>query len=237
MNWARRHLNWTMILTCLVFSAAISTLVALQMAHPNLIRQWEMVLLPYGLPLLCGAWVLKRKSQSLCWLLVAWTPPGWFVPIALEDRRLLSSAAVIRHAVPKSPASPPTTAGQEMRPVHACLRDWAASLVAGVSVISLVLGFVSLVLCALVMVFMAGYPDDTIGGGAFLLILCAGLYGPAVVLGGGVISGGSTLMLLQGRLRGSSRRRKLGYATMTTCAAMMVVYVVAWTLFFTLLSR
>ena len=256
MNWVERHLNWAVVLTCvgavlavsgcdLVVSKSLEITLWLQIALWLFIFPAMQVFILsdgtniplllatvafWGVPLASCAWVLRKKSQSLCWLLVAWTPyAGWFVPIALENRRQLSSPAASSHAAAQSAAGPLTKIEHELGLTRANLRNYLVSLVAVVSVVCMVLSFVNLALCVLAMVSImaAGYPDE---GSGVNILLGVALYGPGVLLGGGIISGGSTLMLLQKGFPRSSRRRKLGYVTMTTCAAIMAVYVVGCTI-------
>lgn len=233
MKWFEHHLNWTMVLACMGSCVGVSILVPVIWSQPNVLCPW-VCLLPFCIPCVCGAWVLGRKSQCLRWVLVAWTPPGWFVPIALKNRRQVSFPVNCGRTVAHCAGDSSTVIDRREEPRRSRACNCLASLGAAFSVVCTVLGLLALAVSALCMQFALNYHDETVGGGGILLFLLAGYYGPAMLFSGGVISGGSAAMVLQNRSTRSSRRGRIGHAAMTVCAVMMALYVVAWTLFFVL---
>jgi len=101
-NWFQRHLNWTwvfaqwaaaliiyFIITVFVVSLVGSTTFPSEASFLASISVIQMVSLVLNLAaeLGVGAWVLKRKSRSLAWLVIFFVPlAGWIIFLFLENR-------------------------------------------------------------------------------------------------------------------------------------------------------
>ena len=92
MAWFRRHLNWTIVLSSVVFRILGIILSAALASDPNATA--DVVMGMSGLYFIftsatglfiCG-WVLRQKARSLWWLFLFVVPLGWFVFLFLENQ-------------------------------------------------------------------------------------------------------------------------------------------------------
>lgn len=118
LNWFQRHLNWTwffaqlavgliayVVVTVFVSSLFISS-AALPSEESLFASVSSMQLIVVVLQLIAmfgvGAWVLRRKSRSLVWLLIFLVPlVGWIIFLCLENR----SDFVVMPETPETPVT------------------------------------------------------------------------------------------------------------------------------------
>lgn len=93
LNWAQRHLNWTVVLTAIAANAiafAVSVwLLMVDPTSPDSVLNIIYFAIVAGIVLPVGAWALRRKYRSLWWLLILFVPFGWIAFLCLENRRFL----------------------------------------------------------------------------------------------------------------------------------------------------
>jgi hypothetical protein len=91
MNWAKNHLNWTLLILFFVIEIFLWVLMGFIVFSIMGIRYdlpedqfWKisvallaLAVILFTLLTLVSAWVLKRKNRSLLWLLVLYIPPFW----------------------------------------------------------------------------------------------------------------------------------------------------------------
>ena len=91
MNWFKRHLNWTLVLSWIApYIIFLSAMYVLHLAESFVPGEAVAIIAPLlyiacsVIPLLTGIFVLKQKGQSLWWLLFI------IAALTLENRRVLT---------------------------------------------------------------------------------------------------------------------------------------------------
>lgn len=92
-SWFHNHLNWTLVLAEVAITGLVVILIG---AAGSLLSDSEAalaylltVILQCALRAVVGGWVLKQKSRSLWWVLLAVTWVGPVVWLALENNRAI----------------------------------------------------------------------------------------------------------------------------------------------------
>jgi len=124
MNWFQRHLNWTWFLAAIVGSYVLGLIFGLIAGSTNPYAfytslgtlYWLMYSLSALLVLIISIWVLRRKSQSLWWLLILLVPfVGWIIFLCLENHSEFAELRDTGNRVvgppPKRAVPPPKMAG------------------------------------------------------------------------------------------------------------------------------
>jgi hypothetical protein len=117
MNWFQRHLNWTWFLVAIVGSYVIGLIFGLAAGSTSPYAfytslgtlYWLMYSLSALLVLIISIWVLRRKNQSLWWLLILFLVPlvGWIIFLCLENH---SEFAELRDTEGRAVGPPPKRA-------------------------------------------------------------------------------------------------------------------------------
>lgn len=88
MGWFTRHLNWTIVLSALIFNPIIMVAAASSSQTPILSLGVGIVALALWIPI-C-VWVVKRKHRNWMWVLVVPFTPigiGWLILIVLRNHK------------------------------------------------------------------------------------------------------------------------------------------------------
>ncbi len=125
MNWFQRHLNWTWFLTVFVGSFVIGLIFGLIVGLENPYAlyasygslYWLLYSLDVLLLIIISVWVLRRKNQSLWWLLILFLVPfiGLIIFLCLENHSEFAALRDTENRVvgppPRRAGPPPKTAG------------------------------------------------------------------------------------------------------------------------------
>jgi hypothetical protein len=87
MNWFQRHLNWTFVLSWLAsFVAALMGGDSIEVSADGIFMNSSSLLglvVPIAVLFVPSAWVIRRKGQSLGWILLA----GLLSPLGLGNKK------------------------------------------------------------------------------------------------------------------------------------------------------
>ena len=131
MNWAKAHLNWTMLLTWLILDAIAIILwlvvyLLVFLFNSNILLDYLFYFFPYlffGLLIIVSVWYFKQKGRSQWHLLLYLIPVvGWIFILTADNENEITKSTLCAVDAPAVPPTPEEDYSEQMQQIMKELR-------------------------------------------------------------------------------------------------------------------